>query len=97
MGLFWNDGWAGTWLGEIGGELFHDQHGQVVEDVEDQIAQYITELIGSKVEERSGCDDFARILQAIDEELDQLNICELWHHELAPLMERVINGVRASP
>ena len=95
-GVFWNGGSEGTWLGEIGGELLHEHHGEAIEDAEDWLREYIIESLASGIEARSGCDDFSRIVEAIDDELKQVDLFELWFHDLAPLMGRVIDELKTA-
>lgn len=95
-GVFWNGGDGGVMLGEVGSDTLHEHHGEIVEDVEDRLRDHIIESLTSGIEARSSCDDFSRIIEAIDHELEQVDICELWFHDLAPLAERVIERLGSS-
>jgi len=95
-GVFWNDRSGGIMLGEVGGDMLHERHEQVVEDVGDRIRQYIIDSLAGGVEVQSGCEDFLCITDAIEEELMELDICCLWFHDIASLMDRVIMKLAAS-
>lgn len=96
-GVFWNAGTDGIWLGEIGGEMLQDQHGEIVDNVEERLRDYIIESLASGIEARSKCKDYSRIIEVLHTELDELDIFELWYHDLGELTRRVIEELKDQP
>ena len=94
-GMLWIRNGAGVRLGEIASDIVVDRHGDIVEDLEERVREYVVEALVERATLRlaPGDDHFQALVQIAHDLVSELEVLSLWFHQLDGVTDQCVERI----